>query len=106
MEIDATAPSTTAGPGFEDVPEALELAAAEFLWAWEGMRVEARDGFTDNSVRGDKKKMVNCGLTPSLGSGTWNQGHFAWGLWNAGLWNPNSKTVLDPLHVVALHYES
>ena len=72
MEIDATAPSTTAGPGFEDVPEALELAAAEFLWAWEGMRVEARDGFTDNSVRGDKKKMVNCGLTPSLGSGTWN----------------------------------
>lgn len=31
MEIDATAPSTTAGPGFEDVPEAL--AAAEFLWA-------------------------------------------------------------------------
>ena len=55
VEIDATAPSTTAGPGFEDVPEALELAAAEFLWAWEGMRVEARDGFTDNSVRGDKK---------------------------------------------------
>ena len=39
--------------------------------------------------------MVNCGLTPSLGSGIWNQGHFAWGLWNAGLWNPKSKTVLD-----------
>ena len=55
--------------------------------------------------------MVNCGLTPSEGiwdleSGIWKQGHFVWGLWNAGLWNPNSKTVLDPLHVVALHQES
>ena len=55
--------------------------------------------------------MVNCGLTPSEGiwdleSGIWNQGHFVWGLWNAGLWNPSSKTVLDPLHVVALHYKS
>ena len=55
--------------------------------------------------------MVNCGLTPSEGiwdleSGIWNQGHFVWGLWNAGLWNPSAKTVLDPLHVVALHYKS
>ena len=69
MEIDATAPSTTAGPGFEDVPEALELAAAEFLWAWEGMRVEARDGFTDNSVRGGKK---NGKLWAHPISGIWN----------------------------------
>ena len=33
METDATAPSTTAGPGFEGAPEPLVLAAAELLCA-------------------------------------------------------------------------
>lgn len=51
VETEATAPSTTAGPGFDGVPVPLVLAAAEFLWAWAGISVEFKDGLTDSSVR-------------------------------------------------------
>ena len=58
METDAMAPSTTAGPGFEDAPEPLVLVATEFLCAWEGMRMELRDGLTDNSAKKENKNRL------------------------------------------------
>ena len=51
--------------------------------------------------------MVNCGLTPSLGSGTWNQGHSLLGdcgMLDFGIQNPRLSWI--PLHGVTLHYES